>query len=106
MQNGIKTKATILDYVQEKSENGDYTYYMPIIKFNDKHGTSVTQKLESSISPKKGKNELEIFYVQRNNEFEIFINDSLWRTIIPVIIVFLGIVFLSLVILRIIINYP
>ena len=45
--NGVKTKAKIIDFVEEHSKDSDgysQSYYFPIVKFTDKNGIETTQK--------------------------------------------------------------
>lgn len=48
-KNGIRTKAEIIDYSEEKVDfdDGKQTVFFPILKFTDKNGLVVTQKHDS-----------------------------------------------------------
>ena len=53
---GIKTKAKIIDFVEERSKDTDgdsHIYHFPIVRFTDKNGIETTQKLDSSENPKR-----------------------------------------------------
>ena len=92
-ENGIKTKAKIINFVSEESKNTDgysNTYYYPIIQFIDKNGIKTTQKLNSSTSPKQINKLIEIIYLKKDNEYKIIINNEFWKTYFPLIFIIVG----------------
>ncbi|RKN82524.1 DUF3592 domain-containing protein [Ulvibacterium marinum] len=94
--NGIKTKAKIIDFVEEESEDADgysNTYHYPIVRFTDKNGIETTQKLNSSANPKKINQPIEIIYLKKDNEYEIMINSEFWKTYFPMIFIIGGFLF-------------
>ena len=105
MLEGIKTKATIVDYVQEVSKDKKITYYLPVIEFKNKYGIKVTKKLDSGISSKHKSKDLEIIYIQKDDEYEILINDSIWRLYFPLGFSILGGFFLVIAVLRTVLIY-
>ncbi|MFI1742967.1 hypothetical protein [Thalassobellus sediminis] len=94
--NGIKTKAKIIDFVEEESEDADgysTTYHFPIVRFTDKNGIETTQKLNSSANPKKINQPIEIIYLKKDKEYEIMINSDFWKTYFPMIFIIGGFLF-------------
>ena len=92
-ENGIKTKAKIINFVSEESKNADgysNTYYYPIIQFIDKNGIKTTQKLNSSTSPKQINKLIKIIYLKKDNEYKMIINNEFWKTYFPLIFIIVG----------------
>ena len=53
---GIKTRAKIIDFIEERSKDADgesHIYHFPVVRFTDKNGIETTQKLNSSENPKR-----------------------------------------------------
>ena len=100
--NGIKTRAKIVDFVEEESEDTDgysNTYHYPIVRFIDKNGIETTQKLNSSSNPKKINQPIEIIYLKKDSEYEIMINSEFWKTYFPMIFIIGGFLFFGIGIL-------
>ena len=100
--NGIKTRAKIVDFVEEESEDTDgysNTYHYPIVRFIDKNGIETTQKLNSSSNPKKINQHIEIIYLKKDSEYEIMINSEFWKTYFPMIFIIGGFLFFGIGIL-------
>lgn len=94
--NGIKTKAKIIDFVEEHSKDSDgysQSYHFPIVKFTDKNGIETTQKLDSSANPKRINQPIDIIYLKKENEYEIMINSEFWKTYFPMIFIIGGFLF-------------
>lgn len=94
--NGIKTKAKIVDFVEEKSKDSDghsHVYHFPIVRFTDKNGIETTQKLDSSANPKRINQPIEIIYLKKDSEYEIMINSDFWKTYFPMIFIVGGFLF-------------
>ncbi|WP_349352926.1 DUF3592 domain-containing protein [Flagellimonas sp. MMG031] len=99
---GIKTKAKIIDFVEERNKDADgfsKVYHFPIVRFTDKNGIETTQKLDSSTNPKRINQPIEIIYLKKDNEYEIMINSDFWKTYFPVIFIFGGFLFFGIGIL-------
>lgn len=94
--NGIKTRAKIVDFVEEESKDADgysNTYHYPIVRFTDKDGIETTQKLNSSSNPKKINQPIEIIYLKKDNKYEIMINSEFWKTYFLMIFIIGGFLF-------------
>lgn len=75
---GIKTKAKIVDFVKVSSKDADglsHLYHFPIVQFTNINRREVTQKLDSSENPKRINQQIEIIYLNRNNKYEILLNN-------------------------------
>jgi len=93
---GTKTKAKIIDFVEERNKDADgdsHVYHFPIVKFTDKNGIEKTQKLDSSANPKRINELIDIIYLKKNNEYEIMINNEFWKTYFPMIFIIGGFLF-------------
>lgn len=93
---GIKTKAKIIDFIEERSKDADgdsYTYHFPVVRFTDKNGIETTQKLDSSANPKQINEPIDIIYLKKDNEYEIMINSEFWKTYFPMIFIVGGFLF-------------
>ena len=87
---GIKTKAKIIDFIEERSKDADadsHIYHFPVVRFTDKNGIETTQKLDSSANPKRINEPIDIIYLKKNNEYEIMINSEFWKTYFPMIFI-------------------
>ncbi|MDT0622946.1 DUF3592 domain-containing protein [Croceitalea vernalis] len=94
--NGIKTKAKIIDFVEERSQDADgdsHIYHYPIVRFTDKNGIETTQKLDSSENPKRINQPIEIIYLKKDEDYEIMINSDFWKTYFPMIFIIGGFLF-------------
>lgn len=94
--NGIKTKAKIIDFIEEqrKDANGDsHIYHFPVVSFTDSNGIEITQKLDSSENPKRINGRIDIIYLKKDNEYEIMINSAFWKTYFPMIFIIGGFLF-------------
>lgn len=94
--NGIKTKAKIIDFVEERIKNGDgesYLYHFPIVSFTDRNGIETTQKLDSSDKPKRINKMIDIIYVKKENEYEIIKDNDWWEKNLPMILLIGGFLF-------------
>jgi len=93
---GIKTKAKIIDFIEERSKDADgnsHIHHFPIVRFTDKNGIETTQKLDSSANPKRINEPIDIIYLKKNNECEIMINSEFWKTYFPMIFIIGGFLF-------------
>ena len=93
---GIKTKAKIIDFVEERSRDTDgdsHIYHFPVVRFTDKNGIETTQKLDSSANPKRINEPIDIIYLKKDNEYEIMINNEFWKTYFPMIFIVGGFIF-------------
>jgi len=93
---GIKTKAKIIDFVEERSKDSDgysQVYHFPIVRFKDKNGIETTQKLDSSANPKRINELIDIMYLKKDNEYEIMINSDFWKKYFPLILIIGGFLF-------------
>lgn len=91
--NGIKTKATIIDFVEKKSRDSDgytSTMYYPIVKFYDTNGIEKTQELDYGTSFKGSKKSIDIIYLKKDDAYEIMINNKFWKTYFPMIFIGIG----------------
>ena len=98
-RNGIKTKAKIIDFVEERMKDADgdsFLYHFPIVSFTNQNGSVTTQKLDSSENPKKINQLIDIIYLKKNNEYEIMINNEFWKSLFPMIFIVGGILFLGI----------
>ncbi|WOD42923.1 DUF3592 domain-containing protein [Hwangdonia lutea] len=98
-RNGIKAKAKIIDFVEERIRDVDgdsYLYHFPIVSFTNQNGIITTQKLDSSENPKKINEFVDIIYFRKDNEYEIMINNNFWKTFFPMIFIIGGIIFLAI----------
>lgn len=97
-QNGIKTRAKIIDFVENRSRDSDghvdVSHY-PVVTFQDK-GIDVTQQLNTSGNPKTINQIIEIFYLREGDDYKIVINSNFWKTIFPMIFFIIGIIVLSI----------
>lgn len=94
--NGIKTKAKIIDFIEERSKDADgdsHLYHFPIVSFTDRNGIETTQKLDSSENPKRINELIDIIYLKKDNEYEIMINSDFWKTYFPLIFIIGGFLF-------------
>ncbi|WP_242134275.1 DUF3592 domain-containing protein [Aestuariivivens marinum] len=93
---GTKAKAQIIDFVEDQIKDFDgnsHVYHFPIVKFTDKNGVEITQKLDLS-EPQKRINELiDIIYLKKDNEYELIINNVFWKTYFPIIFIIGGFLF-------------
>ena len=92
-RDGVKTKAKIIDFVEERSTDADgdsHIYHYPIVRFIDKNGIEATQKLNSSANPKQLNQSIEIIYLKKDSEYEIMINSVFWKTYFPLIFILGG----------------
>ena len=80
---GIRTKAKIIDFVQGDSLDTEDEYYFPIVRFKDRSGNEITQKLTMSENLKKINQPLDIIYLKKDGEYEILINNDFWKTYFP-----------------------
>ena len=93
---GIKTKAKIIDFIEERSKDADgysHIYHFPVVRFTDKNGIDTTQKLDSSANPKRINEPIDIIYLKKDNEYEIMINSEFWKTYFPMIFIVGGFLF-------------
>ncbi|WP_421813563.1 hypothetical protein [Flagellimonas sp.] len=93
---GVKTKAKIVDCVEEKIKDADgysNTYHFPIIKFTDRNGIETSQKLDSTGNPKKINEVIDIIYLKNGNEYEIIINSVFWKSYFHLIFIVGGFLF-------------
>lgn len=95
-KNGIKTRAEIIDYSKENVEfsEGKKTIYFPILKFTDRNGKVVIQKHDSGEHIKLKSGFVEIYYLKKQNEYEVLINNDGWKTYFPIGTIVFGMVFL------------
>ena len=95
-RNGTKVRAEIIDYSKEKVEFSDekHTVFFPILKFTNRQGIVITQKHDSGGQTKMKTDFVEIYYLKKENEYEILINDTGWKTYFPVGFIGLGTIFL------------
>ncbi len=94
--NGIKTKTKIIDFVTERIKNTDgdsNIYHFPIVRFTDKNGIETIQKLDSSESPRRINQPIDIIYLKKGNDYEIMIDSTYWKTYFPMIFITLGFIF-------------
>ena len=104
-ENGIKTRAKIVDFAMEKVKDIDresHRYYFSIVRFTDRNGHQVTQKMESSANPKRIKKLMDIIYWKKDNEYEIIENNRFWNFYFPIIFITAGILLLGFGIISII----
>lgn len=93
---GIKTKAKIIDFIEERSKDADgdsHIYHFPVVRFTDKNGIETTQKLDSSANPKRINEPIDIIYLKKDKEYEIMINNEFWKTYFPMIFIVGGFLF-------------
>jgi hypothetical protein len=98
-ENGIKTKAEIIDFTEEKIRDVDresHKHYFPIVQFTDRNGLQVTQKMETSANPKRLKKPMDIIYCKKDNAYEIIENNNFWNFYFPVIFISAGILSLGI----------
>nr|WP_293304334.1 hypothetical protein [Allomuricauda sp.] len=98
-ENGIKTRAKIIDFAEEKIKDIDresHKYHFPIVQFTDQNGLQVTQKIESSANPKRIKKPMDIIYWKKDNEYEIIENNNFWNFYFPLIFISAGILSLGI----------
>ena len=98
-ENGIKTKAKIIDFVEERTKDSDgysQLHHFPIVRFTDRNGIETTQKLDSSENPKKINKLIDIMYLKKDNEYEIMINNDFWKKYFPWIFIIGGFLFLGI----------
>ncbi|GAA0728275.1 hypothetical protein GCM10009430_37270 [Aquimarina litoralis] len=91
--NGVKTKATIIDFVEKRSKDSDgytSTMYYPIVKFYDTNGIEKIQELDYGTSFKSSKKNMDIIYLKKNDTYEIIINNKFWKTYFPMIFIEMG----------------
>lgn len=94
--NGIKTKAKIIDFVEERSKDADgdsHLYHFPIVNFTGRNGIETTQKLDSSENPKRINQMINIIYLKKDDKYEIMINSEFWKTYFPLIFIIAGFLF-------------
>ncbi|GAA3655981.1 DUF3592 domain-containing protein [Flavivirga jejuensis] len=94
--NGIKTKAKIIDFAEERSKDTDgysQVHHFPIVRFKDRNGIETTQKLDTSANPKRINERIDIIYLKKENEYEIMINTEFWKTYFPLIFIIGGFIF-------------
>ncbi len=94
--NGIKTKAKIIDFFEEKRKDADgdtHINHFPIVSFTDRNGIVTTQKLDSSENPKRINELIDIIYLKKGNEYQIMINSEFWKTYFPMIFIIAGFLF-------------
>ncbi len=94
--NGIKTRAKIIDFVEEHSKDSDgysQSYHFPIVSFTDQDGVHTTQKLDSSANPERINELIDIIYLKKENEYEILINNNWWKNYFPLILIIGGLLF-------------
>ena len=89
--NGIKTKAKIIDFVEDRVN--DSLYHFPVVRFTDKNGIATTQKLNSSANPKKINQFIDIIYLKKGNDYEIMINSTFWKNYFPMAFIIGGFLF-------------
>ena len=92
--NGVKTRASVVEIIQEKhkGEDGRYTtYYYPVINFTDTSGLEVTQKLTSNVRPKHTSKTLDIVYLKEAGAYKIVINSVFWQVHFPRIFMAVGV---------------
>ncbi|WP_108808649.1 hypothetical protein [Aquimarina spinulae] len=92
--NGIKTKAEIVDFIKERSEDIDgysSVYHFPIVRFTDINGIETTQKLNSSSDPKRINQLIDIIYLKKGNQYEIMMNSEFWKNYFPMIFIIGGV---------------
>jgi len=97
--NGTKTKAKIIDFIEEQSKDTDgdsHIYHFPIVRFMDKDGIETTQKLDSSANPKRTNEPIDIIYLKKDNEYEIMMNSNFWETYFPMIFIIGGFLFFGI----------
>lgn len=98
-KNGIKTKAKIIDFTEERMKDADgnsYLYHFPIISFTNQSGIAITQKLDSSENPKKVNEFIDIIYLKKDNNYEIMINSDFWKRYFSMIFIIGGILFFGI----------
>ena len=94
--NGIKTKAKIIDFKEERNEDADgnsHVYHLPIVSFTDRNGIKTTQKLDSSENPKRINELIDIIYLKKENEYEIIKDNDWWEKNLPMILLIGGFLF-------------
>lgn len=93
---GIKTKAKIVDFVEEKITDADgysNTYHFPIVRFTDRIGIETSQKLDSSENPKRINELLDIIYLKNGDEYEVMINNKFCKSYFYLIFIIGGLLF-------------
>lgn len=96
---GIKTKAKIIDFVEERIKTGDgesYLYHFPLVCFTDRNGIATTQKLDSSDKPKRINELIDIIYIKKGNEYEIIKDNDWWENNLPTILIIAGFLFFGI----------
>ncbi|WP_368668183.1 hypothetical protein [Flagellimonas sp. S3867] len=93
---GIKTKAKIVDFVEEKIKDSDGNsniYHFPIVRFTDRNGIETSQKLDSSEKPQKINESIDIIYLKNGNEYEVMVNSKFWKSYFHLIFILGGLLF-------------
>ncbi|WP_431124339.1 DUF3592 domain-containing protein [Flagellimonas flava] len=96
---GIKTKAKIVDYIEEKRVDADgdgHIYHFPVVNFTNQQGDEITQQLTLSEKPKRTNQWIEIVYLKKENEYHIIKNDDWWEINLPTIFLIFGGLFLAI----------
>jgi len=93
---GIKTKAKITGFVEEKIADADgnsNTYHFPIVRFTDRIGIETSQKLDSSENQKRINELIDIIYLKNGDEYEVMINNKFWKSYFYLIFIIGGLLF-------------
>lgn len=100
---GIRTRAKIIDYESEVDKDMDgyeTTYYYPILEFTDKNGNIVKQKTDLASTSKIQTKSIEIFYLVEDGDYNIVMNTTLFRHILPWGFMTIGVFCMLIVFLR------
>jgi hypothetical protein len=96
LTNGVKTKAKIVDFVEQRIEDVDGGYrlcHFPIVNFIDRNGIETNQKLDFSDNPKRINKLIDIIYLKKDNEYEIIKDNDWWEENLPIICIIGGFIF-------------
>lgn len=101
IEDGIKTRAKIVDYFVEEKEHErgpgkDFTYW-PILEFTNKKGELVKQKHNRGYSNKIQSEEIPIAYIETKIGYEIVFLNRKDNYTLQIILIIFGIIWVSVI---------
>jgi len=105
-KNGIRTVASIVDYVSKESQhnNKQHTLHFPVLRFIDAAGNEVTLEHNVGASFKLTRDRVPIYYSVEDDIYDLEIKEKSSQQILPLIFIIFGAIFLIIALLRVFFN--
>ncbi|NQY05225.1 MAG: hypothetical protein HRT68_03215 [Flavobacteriaceae bacterium] len=95
---GIRTKAVVVNFVPEQfktSRGYKKTVYYPILRFTNKRGEEVDEKIIISPFDRKVNDAIDIMYLHENGRYKVLLTNNIQTKYMAILLLVVGLAVLS-----------